>query len=404
MAAFRADSSTPVHRKRLFLLCLLAAAGLAILVWQRRPPTPRARREARIAAADRLTQTGSTAAAIDDLRSLIVADPSSAVAYSSLGSAYLAEGSYDLAVQPLEMAVSLSPMLPHLQCRLADAYLHIRDRDAAVRSIQTALKQEPDCARAHLVAAEQWLRDDDLTHALADFREAARLAPGSPLAFQRAGYILLELDRPAEAEKLLLDGLRADPNDVGLHVQLGRLYALRNSDPASLARAREHYLRAIPGNPNATTVKASLGEVALQAGKPDEARVWWEQALRENRNETKALYGLAQLQLSSGKKKEGQELLQRYAATQKFQREVTALRMQTATRPTRALRLKFARLSLDAGLVDAAERQLTALLREYPDDPVVRNLQGDLYMVQQRARDAEREYRLASALPPEPTR
>jgi predicted Zn-dependent protease len=382
----------------------VATAGLGVLAWQRRAPSPPEREAARIAAADRLVETGSVPAAVQELRSLIVANPGSAGAYASLGSAYLAGGNYELAVQPLEMAASLAPDFPHLQCRLADAYLHTRDRDAAVRSIQAALKREPDCPRAHLVAGEQWLRDDDLTHALAEFREAARLAPGSPLAFQRAGYILLDLDRPAEAEKILLDGLRAGPDDIGLHVQLGRLYALRSTDRAALSLAESHYLRALPGNPNQAAVKASLGEVAMQAGKPEEARRWWEAALHENRNESKALYGLGQMLLRSGKQSEGQALLKRYAAVQKFQREVTALRMQTTTRPTRELRLRYARLALDAGQLDAAERQLAALVREYPADPVVRNLQGDLYMLREREEDAQREYRLASALPPEPAR
>src|SRR5687768_5737717 len=274
MAAFCTDTPTTVkrpHRRRygrnrLLFLCMLAAAGLGVLTWQRLPPSRRARQAARIAAANRLVETGAAPAAVRELRSLIVADPASADAYAALGSAYLAEGSHELAVQPLEMAASLSPDLPHIQCRLADAYLHTRDRDSALKSIHAALKEKPDCARAHLVAAEQWLRDDDLTHALADFREAARLAPGSPLPFQRAGYILLELDRPAEAEKVLLDGLHAGPDDIGLHVQLGRLYALRSTDRAALALAKSHYLRALPENPNAATVRASLGEVAQLEG------------------------------------------------------------------------------------------------------------------------------------------
>jgi predicted Zn-dependent protease len=142
----------------------------------------------------------------------------------------------------------------------------------------------------------------------------------------------------------------------------------------------------------------------MQAGKTEEARRWWEAALQENRNQGKALYGLGQMLLASGKQTEGQALLKRYAAAQKFQREVTALRMQTTTRPTRELRLRFTRLALDAGQVQEAERQLSALVREYPADPVIRNLQGDLCMLQQRAGDAQREYHLASALPPEPAR
>lgn len=391
-----------MKRRRLLLLCLTAAVALGVLVWQRLPPSPEAVRAARISAAGKLIEKGETARAIQELRALLIAHPSSHEAYEALADAYMAEGSYDLAVQPMEMAAALAPDLPHLQCRLAEAYLHSRDRDAAVRSIQSGMKSEPNCARTHLVAGEQWLRDDDLTRALAAFREAIRLAPGAATAYQRAGYVLLELDRPEEAEKVLAEGLRVDPDNIGLHVQMGRFFALRASDLASLARAKEHYVRALIGNPDAAAVKSSLGEVAMQAGKPDEARKWWSDALEENRNDAKALYGLGRLLISSGKRAEGQALIKRYAAVQKFQREMSALRMQTSTRPTRELRLRFARLALDAGQADTAERQLTVLLREYPADRLTRSLQGDLYMLQRRADDAAREYRIAASLPVEP--
>lgn len=402
MAVVQVGKPKPKSGKRLLFLSLLAMVGLAAVVWQRLPPSPAAKEAARIAAADRLTEGGAAPAAVEQLKSLIVANPGSAQAYLALGNAYLAQGRYDLAVQPLEMASSLAPEPAHVECRLADAYLHTRDRDAAVRSIQTALKREPTCARAHLVAGEQWLRDDDLTHALADFREAARLAPDSPLAYQRAGYVLLELDRGAEAEQILLAGLRVGPDDVGIHLQLGRMYALRTTDPQAQAQAEAHYLRALPGNPDPAAIEASLGEIAMNQGKRDDARRWWDAALRDNRNEGKALYALAQLFISSGKKAEGQALLKRYAGVRSFQQEMSALRMQTTTRPTRALRLSLARKALDAGQLDAAERQLAPLVAEFPADPVIRNLQGDLYLLQQREDDAQREYSLASALPPEP--
>jgi tetratricopeptide (TPR) repeat protein len=250
------------------------------------------------------------------------------------------------------------------------------------------------------VAGEQFLRDDDLTRSLAEFREAIHQAPHVAVAYQRAGYILLELSRHDEADALLQQGLQVAPGNIGIHLQLGRLYAARPSLPGALDKAEEHYLQALESNPNVAEVYAALGTLARQQGRATDAERFWRQALQANRNESAALYGLGQLLLAAGKRKEAEPLLQRYRLVQQFQREVADLRMKTAIRKSYDLRLRLARMAMDAGNYEEADRQLTPLLRERPDDPQIRSLMGELCLALQRPEDAQMEFRVASALPP----
>lgn len=385
--------------KRLFALALIASAGLAVLIWQHRPHSSRELRIQTYREASALVEAGQLDAGIERYRALALSNPEDSRPYGGLGHAYLLRGRYDQALQPLETAWYLNPEQPHLACELADVYVHLRDRDAAVAFVARALQLTPDCAHAHLVAGEQSLRDDDLTRALAEFRAAAKIAPHTAIAYQRAGYILLELSRADEAAKVLEQGLGVAPDNIAIHLQLGRLYAARPSVSGALDRAQQHYQQALANNPNASDVYAALGNIARQRGRTQDAERMWRNALRLNRNESGALYGLSQLWLAAGKEKEAAPLLRRYREVQQFQRQVTDLRTKTAMRKSLDLRLRLTRLSLDAGYFDEAERQLTALLRERPDDAQVRALMGELCLALARPEEAELEFRVASALP-----
>jgi len=385
--------------RRLCILLVLAASGLGALVWLNwAPPSgERAARQQIDAAA--LVERGDLDAGIARFNALILTDPANARLYGGLGHAYLLRNNYGQALQPLEAAWGMDPNLPHIDCELADVYVHVRDRDAALRALERARAKSPGCPHAQLVAAEQSLRDDDLTKALAGFQEAIRAAPHLALAYQRAGYTLHEMDRREEAEKVLLQGLGVAPGDAGIHLQLGRLYAAQPGKSGALAKAEEHYRSALENNPNPAEVYSSLGKTAQLQGHLKDAREYWTMALRINRNEGTALYGLAQLLLADKKKDEARLLLERHRMVQGFQREITELRAKAAMQGDPAVRLRLARLSIDAGHADEAERQLSVLVRERPEDPRVRALNGELLMLQQRPDEAKLEFRLANGLP-----
>lgn len=392
-------------RRKWLLLAVLALIGsiAGAALWRLAPPADRESR-ARLAAANGLLDRGDFEGAVRAFRELVVREPGNAAAYAGLGQAYLALGDPERAVAPLETALALAPRRPHAFCALAEAYVQLRARSEALRAIDAALKRNPECGHAHLVAGEQWLRDDDLTRALAEFRLAIRHSRGSPIPYQKAGYVLLELGRTDEAERVLREGLRADPRHTGIHLLLGRLYASRPADPRALEQAEEHYRAALVSNPRAEAVLGALGSLARQRGDEQQARRWWQEALRLNPNQHQALYGMAQLELAAGRPEQAERFMKRFREVQRFQRRMTELRTQATMRGSRELRLRLARLALAAGIDDEAERQLAILLREHPADREVRQLQAELYLAQGRPERARLESRLAGRLPPEENR
>jgi len=383
-----------MRRVLLFLVAVAGGLGVAVALALFRPGLPREP----LPRADALLERGDHAAAEAAYRDLVVREPGNAAAYAGLGNAWLLQGRYEEAVQPLETAVALAPDRPHIYCQLADAYVQLREREPALAALKESLRRDPDCAHARLVAGEQWLRDDDLTKALEEFRAALRLAPDLAPAYQRAGYVLIELGRHDEAEDVLTRGLKVAPHRPDLHMQLGRLYLKRPQDPEAQKKADAHYRQALQGNPQLADVQAALGTLEKRRGNASGAQRWWEAALKTNRNQAEALFGLADLVRAAGDTSRADSLFRRYQEVQQFRQEVGRLRTQAAVRRDKALRLKLASLSLEAGLTDEAERQLAALLREAPEDPKVRELRGELYLARERPREAKLEFELANRL------
>jgi tetratricopeptide (TPR) repeat protein len=381
---------------RFLLVALLVVSVAAGLAWWLRPAP------ATTAQGDRLLDRGDYPAAAAAYREQIIRDAGNAAAYAGLGNAWLLQGETERAVQALESAVALQPDRPHIYCQLADAYVQVRARAQAVAALEESLKRDPDCAHAHLVAGEQSLRDDDLTRALAEFRTAIKLAPDLAPAYQRAGYVLIELGRRAEAEQVLTAGLAKAPHRPDLHLQLGRLYFDRPNDPVAQTKAEAHYRQALTGVPDQAAIRAALGTLERRRGNDPAAQRWWESALRINRNQAEALFGLAELVRKAGDTDRADILFRRYREVQAFRDEMGRLRTQAAVRRDKPLRLRLATLALDAGITEEAERQVTALLAEHPDDPRVRRLQGELYLSQGRTQEARLEFELASRLRPVP--
>src|SRR6185369_3447818 len=111
------------------------------------------------------------------------------------------------------------------------------------------------------VRGEQYLRDDNLKAALADFHRAAKLDPASVLAFQKVGYIQFQTQQYQAAKDTLEEGLKRNPLHPGIHMLLGQVYLKLGGDPQTLTLARQHLRAALRNNPEAAKVHASLGQL-----------------------------------------------------------------------------------------------------------------------------------------------
>lgn len=121
-------------------------------------------------------------------------------------------------------------------------------------------------------------RLDDLALAEADLRDIIEREPTNAQALNALGYTLADrTDRYQEALQYIERALAVEPDDGVIIDSLGWVhYRLGN-----LAKAEE-YLRRALSLVDDPEVAAHLGEVLWQAGKQEEARTVWQQALAKH--------------------------------------------------------------------------------------------------------------------------
>jgi predicted Zn-dependent protease len=313
---------------------------------------------------------------------------------------YLLQKSLPAAIQALETACYLAPRNAEPRMRLAQAYVDVRSYEEARRAIDEAIRLDPKSAYALSVRGELLLRQDRLKDSLVDFRAAIQLDPEFILAYLKAGFILNELQRSAEAIQVLEAGLKRDPNNPGLHFQLAESYFSQPQNPKATELAEQQYRLALPNNPSVANVYARLGELAQRRGDDAAAREQWEEALRLSSTETTALYGLAQLEARAGNRTRSAELTRRLTSIRSSLAQLNELQAKTETDPRNAaLAIRAVRLALTGRLYAEASRQIERAVRWNPDNRALRELRGQLYLEQGKLEDARAEFAVAERLP-----
>jgi tetratricopeptide (TPR) repeat protein len=97
-------------------------------------------------------------------------------------------------------------------------------------------------------------KSGDLDGAVRNYRAALRLAPNLTEASSRLGYILLQQNKPAEAEVEFKGVLRLDPSDTKAHKYLGDALATQGK----LAAAEAEYAAVLQLNPGNAVIYEAL--------------------------------------------------------------------------------------------------------------------------------------------------
>lgn len=344
---------------------------------------------------------GRMASAEEGLRSALRENPNHAATYAQLGNLYLLQKSLPSAIQALETACYLEPNNGETRARLAQAYLDTRQYEEAQRTIDRAIQLDPKSAYALTVRGELLLRQDRLKDSLTDFRAAIQLDPEFSLSYLKAGFILNQEQQSQEAVKVLEEGLKRDPNNPGMHFQLGASYFSQPQNPQAAALAEEHYRKAIPGNPAASSAHSKLGELAQRRGDEASARQEWEETLRMNPNDTTALYGLAQLEARASNRERSAELMRQLTSIRNSLAQLTDLQAKSEADPRNApLAIRGARLALTGRIYAEASRQIERAVRWHPENRALREMRGRLYLEQGMIDEARAEFAVAERLPP----
>jgi tetratricopeptide (TPR) repeat protein len=226
--------------------------------------------------------------AIADLRKAVELTPSSAVALTKLGDAYMRKQDYGAAVPPLKRAAELSPdslsvhqllgyallsqgyaveAIPHLEIAhesgaLGIAQLQADRPEEAVVNLRNALAKSPDDPDLiyYLGKAAAVLSSESNERLIARFPQTAR-------GHQVLGQSYYSAKMFPEAEREYEKAIALRPDLPGLHVELGEIYAASSRWP----QAEEQFRSEAKVQPGNAEVAYRWGDTLLQEGKMKEA-------------------------------------------------------------------------------------------------------------------------------------
>jgi tetratricopeptide (TPR) repeat protein len=165
---------------------------------------------------------------------------------------------------------------PELLVVLGQAYAQQGDYEAAIRSLQGALRRKPDVAEANAALGVIYLKQGKLAEAEEALRAELEGQPAD-LGSRHNLAAVLELEgRPDEAVPLLRSVLKAKPEYADARYLLGKILLAQGAAP----EAAEHLEAAARLAPEDANIRYQLGQAYQKLGRADEAQKQFE-AFRE---------------------------------------------------------------------------------------------------------------------------
>lgn len=175
------------------------------------------------------------------------------------------QGKYAEAVEVLGKLHGESPSFPGLISTYADALVGAGQAARAKKLLGDALAGN-ELERAAQVEARYKLgviltREEDYAAAVAELEKAVKLDPDAANVHLLLGGALMQLKRPADAERELLRAYELGGASVGnAQLLLGQLY-LSQQKLNDARRALEQYLKDVPAAPNAAQVRETVEKI-----------------------------------------------------------------------------------------------------------------------------------------------
>ncbi len=246
-------------------------------------------------------------------------------------------------------------------------------------------KQKPRESEFYIVLGDALRNAVKHSDAVAAYREAVRLNPGSVRGLRALAAALADAGQPAPAAEVLQKAIQLAPADPETWYR----YGILDSTVGRISDALGKLHKAIDLDPTLPEKSRRLAEILVNAGRPDDAQLALHDALRIDPYDDDAWDLAARIFVEKGQVAD---------AVFHFER---AIRL----RPTSAPHLYDYALALArVNRFDEAQQRAEAALRIDPDSAEAHELLGGLFERKPLLTEAVREYKRALALRPEVAR
>jgi tetratricopeptide (TPR) repeat protein len=243
-------------------------------------------------------------------RKVLKLDAKNFDALQGLGAIALQKKSYTQAIQFLESALQLQPLIPGLLTNLGLACQHSGNKEKARDYFERAIRADNTFGPAFYNLALLYDGEGRIQQALAALQEAERSRPGHIPTLTKLAQLLARLDYPKEAIDYYLHCLRLDPDNAQLHFELGNIYqTIRHNQEAVNALQK-----AISLSPDLYDAKAKLADVLESMNRLDEAKKIADNLLSLSPDQPLANLVLAKIERRDGKLETAKQRLQKVSA------------------------------------------------------------------------------------------
>lgn len=193
--------------------------------------------------------------------------------YNLLAQALLGNGQSQEAFAAFQKGVSFSPKNEKLYLLMADACMDHQNYELGLKAVEVGLQHLPQSARLHYERGVFFSFLDQSDRAGADLQSAAKLAPGSVIAYLATAQKGLLDGNMTEAIQAARQGIRKDPHNYILLAILGEAL-IRNGVgfwQPEFAEAHAALEGSLAQHPDYWVSQLALGQLDLMANRLDDA-------------------------------------------------------------------------------------------------------------------------------------
>jgi len=247
---------------------------------------------------------GDTTNALVSFRKVIERLPGKAAPLIKLATAQIVAKDLDGARKTLQDALRIQPDFLEAQLMLGGVEIQGARYDEALKLAKQVQQQKPGSPAGFTLEGDTAFARKDYPASLAAFERAQKLAPSGALLVRQL-QVFNAIQRPEAGEKRLADWLSTHPQDASTRAALAESLIKRNQYKA----AAEHYLILNKSNPNNLLVLNNLAW-SLSEAKDSRALGFAEQALKLKPDNPAVMDTLGWILVQQGQAERGVKLIQ----------------------------------------------------------------------------------------------
>ncbi|MBI5630147.1 MAG: RdgB/HAM1 family non-canonical purine NTP pyrophosphatase [Elusimicrobia bacterium] len=221
-----------------------------------------------------------------------------------VGSRYLDDSQYELALKEFSRAVSANPKDPVAHMMLGVAYYWTGQVDKSLESYRKSLELDPNSAQAYMLVGISMAWRGDVKSAYAAFQKSANLDPNRADIQMNLGSVEDGLGHSLEALDRFRKAAGLEPGQALYHFQLGTLYRKLGRDQ----EAAESLRRALRLYPAYEDALLELGAIEERQGQRKAAVYSFRKAVNLKARDSVARLRLGRLYLLNGEAKKAREI------------------------------------------------------------------------------------------------